>query len=42
METQENFLDRTEKIAVFHTGKSTYRSRTIKELKGFADSFNAE
>lgn len=33
---------KTEKIAVFHTTKATYRSRAKRELKGFFNSFDPD
>lgn len=33
---------KTEKIAVFHTSKATYRSSAKRELKGFFEAFDPE
>lgn len=35
-------LKQTGKIAIFHTSKATYRSRTKKEFKGLKKGFDAE
>lgn len=39
----KNLLDRTEKIAIFHTGRGgRFNNAGYREFKGFFDSFDAE